>query len=111
MIRRKEYIFIALFFSIFLILVISHKGNNKTNSSNFSKVLIRIENGWAYKIKIRKNTIIYQDNIPGVIGNIPFKNKSDAQLISELVISKLENGELPNVSINDLSNLGIDTVP
>ena len=62
---------------------------------------------WGYEIKLQGNTIIRQLTIPCVQGNQPFKSKTDAKKTGRVVIRKLNNMQIPSITIDELKQLGV----
>lgn len=71
-------------------------------------------NGYVYKIETKKygyailfkgDTIIKQDYIPGIEGNIAFQDSLDALKVLDLVINKLNKNESPTIKKTDLIKL------
>lgn len=65
----------------------------------------RTPHGWAYRITHKGKPLIYQENIPAIAGNHPFKNRRDAQRTGQLVLHKLENHAHPALSIREIDSL------
>lgn len=61
--------------------------------------------GWAYRITFKGKPMIYQAQIPAVPGYYPFRNEADARRTGALVLQKLEDGQLPAVSIAEIDSL------
>jgi hypothetical protein len=59
---------------------------------------IRTKQGWGYVIYRNHSPFIYQDNIPGVSGMVPFRNKEIALEVGNLVVKKLRAGKNPALS-------------
>ena len=72
------------------------------------KVISSINNTWGYDIFNGNKKIIHQQSIPGMPGNEGFKNRPYAEKVAELVINKLEKGEMPpSISKEELENLKV----
>ncbi|HMO62889.1 MAG TPA: DUF4907 domain-containing protein [Ferruginibacter sp.] len=65
------------------------------------------DSAWGYIIENNNRRIIQQFTIPALPGNKPFDNKQQAATIGSLVLTKLNNGERPTISITELQNAGI----
>ncbi len=66
------------------------------------------DHGWYYEIYADSNLLIKQKNIPGINGYQYFKTNEDAKKIGQLVIHKLEQRILPNITIAELDSCNID---
>ena len=66
-----------------------------------------MQHGFGYHIYKGESLLVKQEVIPGVAGNLPFKNEIEAQKIGDLVVSKLMEGNLPTVNHSDLIGLKI----
>jgi Domain of unknown function (DUF4907) len=65
-------------------------------------------NTWGYDIIKDSKVFIHQPNRPGMPGTAGFSNKRDARKVAQLVISKLEKGEMPpTVSMEELRTLNL----
>ena len=86
-----------------------HKEENKLPvSTAIRAVIITIDGGFGYDIFKDSTRIIHQPHIPAAPGIQAFANQEDAQKISELVIRKIKNGEMPpTVSLKELNQLNI----
>lgn len=81
-----------------------------THESPYSLELINTsENIWGYLILSGEKTIIYQEYIPCIKGNIPFASKSDAKKIGLLVLDKLQNNQRPSCTLEELKEYNIIT--
>ena len=50
--------------------------------------------------------MIHQTSAPGLPGNEGFKTKTDAEKVAQLVIDKIEKGEMPpTISIDEIKKL------
>lgn len=66
---------------------------------------IQLSGGWGYKIDVNNHPFIYQNQIPGVPGNKPFPTKGSAMAVADLVMNKIEHGQLPSVTPAELKSL------
>ncbi len=66
-----------------------------------------IHEGWGYKVKVDGKTYIYQDVIPGIAGNRPFRTKENAQRVGNAVVQKLTHHKNPSMTQAELIALQI----
>jgi hypothetical protein len=62
-------------------------------------------NGWGYDVVHKKKIIIHQPFMPGVSGQVAFKDKSSARKTGLLVVRKLKNRQLPTITQFELDSL------
>lgn len=63
---------------------------------------------FGYNVYMERKLVIHQSAIPGVAGTKGFKTKKNAAAIAQLVIGKMQNGEMPPaVSINEMKKLNV----
>ena len=70
----------------------------------------RVTGGWGYAVDIKGKSFIYQPFIPGLTGNKAFPDRSTARKAGNLVRARLEEGQLPSLTKEDIHNLGIDSL-
>jgi hypothetical protein len=71
-------------------------------------IITSINDTYGYDIFSGKKLLIHQTNKPGLPGNEGFKTMEDAQKVAELVIQKIQNGQMPpTVNISELKSLGV----
>lgn len=64
----------------------------------FDYTVYPVEQGWGYDITCRGETVVHQPFVPALPGTTGFSEKRDAAEVARLVIRKLENGEPPTVT-------------
>jgi hypothetical protein len=70
------------------------------------KIINIANNTFGYDIYNNDRLMIHQPSIPGFPGNEGFKTKASAEKTAQLVISKINKGEMPpTVSMEDLKLL------
>ncbi|MFT3680721.1 MAG: DUF4907 domain-containing protein [Ferruginibacter sp.] len=67
------------------------------------------DTSWGYVIEHNNHVLIRQFSVPALKGNFPFKNRQQAALIGEFVAGKLNHGQRPAVTKNELDSLNILT--
>lgn len=78
------------------------------NSSFTYKIIASPNETFGYDIYSDNRLMIHQPSMPGLPGNEGFKTKDAAEKVAKLVISKMENGEMPpSVSVEELKELGV----
>ncbi|MEZ5104404.1 MAG: DUF4907 domain-containing protein [Draconibacterium sp.] len=86
--------------------VIQH--NKQQQQSEYSLKTFRIEeNEWGYYIMKGGKIIIKQDMIPAISKKASFQSESDAKKTGSLVLQKLNSGNLPAVTLQELRQLQI----
>lgn len=63
--------------------------------------------GWGYKVMVDNRSYIYQDVIPGIAGNRPFRSKDDAARVGQAVVEKLMAHQRPTVTLTDLLKMQV----
>jgi hypothetical protein len=63
--------------------------------------------GWGYAILKEGRQVIRQSQIPAVQGNVSFASEADAEKTARLVVSKLNAGDIPTITKDELTALGI----
>lgn len=95
--------------NIIYILVIFLISCSKKEVKNTLQVqAFEVKNGFGYKISLNDSVIIYQPNIPGISGDITFKNAEEAKKVGNLVIKKIETYQSPSIEEEDLKRLKIN---
>ena len=70
------------------------------------KIISAPDNTFAYDIYSDGKLFIHQPSIPGVAGNEGFKIKAGAEKVAQLVVGKINKGEMPpTVSIDEMKKL------
>ena len=70
------------------------------------KIISSENNTFGYEILMNGRLYIHQTNIPGLPGNMGFKNKETAKNVANLVISKIRKNEMPpSVTTSELNKL------
>lgn len=82
---------------------------SQVNSSLYSFVVSKNDTGaWFYNIKNGQKVIIIQKTIPAINGNIAFADTTDAALIAQLMVDKLNAGIFPpSISMDELNRYNI----
>ncbi len=66
---------------------------------------VEVKGGFGYCILSGKDTLIYQPFIPAIGGKRPFSSKSDALRVGEKICNKLNQGEMPVMTKEEISCL------
>jgi hypothetical protein len=72
---------------------------------------IQTPGGWGYDIMADKKLYIHQDIIPVWPGRHSFRTKEQALSIGQKVMDRINRRQLPDVTLQDLEEAGIDTIP
>ncbi len=71
------------------------------------KIIPAHNNTWCYDIFKDGNICIHQNSIPGVPGINGFTTKEKAEKVAQLVVTKIQNGEMPpTVSQEEMKAVG-----
>ena len=71
------------------------------------KIIPAPNNTWCYDIFKDGSMCIHQNSIPGVAGINGFTTKEKAEKVAQLVITKIQNGEMPpTVSQEEMKAVG-----
>jgi hypothetical protein len=71
------------------------------------KIIPAQNNTWCYDIFKDGSMCIHQNSIPGVAGINGFKTKEKAEKVAQLVVTKIQNGEMPpTVSQEEMKAVG-----
>jgi hypothetical protein len=71
------------------------------------KIIPAPNNTWCYDIFKDGSMCIHQNSIPGVAGINGFKTKEKAEKVAQLVVTKIQNGEMPpTVSQEEMKAVG-----
>lgn len=82
------------------------KASQFSNTKLTYKIIVAVNNTFAYDIYADGKLMIHQNSIPAMPGNEGFKTKVAAEKIAKLVIEKIKKGEMPpTVSINEMKKL------
>jgi hypothetical protein len=104
-------LFITLIFVVLLFLKYPfiEKGLSEfVKKEEYSFKIIQIDKDkWAYSIFLYDKPFIKQTHIPAISGNKYFKTERDAEITAKLVMSKLNKGEIPSVTGNELRSIGV----
>lgn len=77
------------------------------SKANISAKIIPSEaNSWGYDIYVNGERFIHQSSKPGIAGNRGFETQAQAQMVADLIIQKIKQGQMPpSVSIDELKQL------
>ena len=78
-------------------------------AKNYAFVIIPSINGtWGYDIYSNGKIFIHQTSKPGLTGNEGFATKAKAKKVAELVVSKLQKGEIPpSITAEEMKKLKV----
>ena len=88
---------------------VAEENINPYLDAEIKAVIIPAENNtFGYDIYVHGSVMVHQPSRPGLSGNTGFATEEDAIKVSELVIKKICNNELPpTVTIGELQELGV----
>jgi hypothetical protein len=79
--------------------------NNKQQNISYS-VISSVNHTFGYEIFLDGKKFISQKSVPGLQGNNGFSQKSQAELVAKLVITKIVAGQMPpTVTIDELKKI------
>ncbi len=70
--------------------------------TSFTLAIEEGNQGWGYRVFKNDKLLIKQDHIPGVANKQGFATKEDAEKIGRLVLQKLDEGQAPSVTKEEL---------
>jgi hypothetical protein len=70
----------------------------------------KTNNGWGYRILVKGKIFIEQPFIPGLPGKKAFPTRRTARKTGELVLHRLQHHKLPAFTIEDLQQMGLDSL-
>lgn len=89
------------------VMIISSCKDTSTSKTLLRLVPVHTSHGWAYKITRNEQPWIYQEFIPAVPGYQSFHTKEEAMQVGRLVMQKLQQQQLPAVSVYELDSMKI----
>lgn len=101
---KKYWIYILFILSTVIFAVTQyykHSNNNIVLNTRLTK------SGWGYDIYVKGKLFITQDNIPSIIGNKAFKTEEDAKKIGNLMVLKMKQNQIPNITEQELDSCNI----
>lgn len=82
---------------------------NVQASKQYHYEIIKLTNGWGYRIFVNNSLYIEQLNIPAIEGIKPFKDNKQAQKMAEEVIKKLQKStDFPTITVEELDSFKIN---
>ena len=75
--------------------------------NRYSMEIVKVDDGYGYKIYQDQKPYIFQPFIPVVAGKYSFGSEKDAEQVGRLVLDRLSKGEDFSVTMEDLNRLGI----
>nr|WP_299175679.1 DUF4907 domain-containing protein [uncultured Allomuricauda sp.] len=92
-----------------LVLLKTQLSNTTAEKAEIHAEIITVEHGYGYQILIGEKLLVKQQFIPAINGEVAFQTRNDAKKVADLVKTKLINRLNPEVSLEDLVNLNIQT--
>jgi hypothetical protein len=107
-ISGKRIIYPLLF--IILSGIILYNVYNLLSPSGQYKVrAFKVAGGWGYQIIQNEKVYVNQPFIPLVQGKTAFPNKKSALGTGKIVLKRIQQHQLPVLTLDDLKQLGLDT--
>jgi hypothetical protein len=105
---NKYFTTVKLYGTIAVLLLLACSCNTKKTNALQSTVY-RTGTGFGYSISVKEKLLIKQDFIPGIQGNTAFCDSLDAVKVSNCVLEKIKQKQMPVVTEDDLAALKIKT--
>lgn len=80
----------------------------KERAIAYNGEVYKIKDNFGYKIYFKQKLFIRQENIPTITGNISFIDSIGALKTMDLVLKKLNAGENPTITMDDIYNLNLN---
>ncbi len=101
--KKKLWLFLCLLACVAVITLLV----SQYAFSPYHVKTIALEDGWGYSISYKRKALIRQEYLPAVQGNIRMENRWQARKLGKLVKEKLEEGQSPAVTLEELQTLGL----
>jgi hypothetical protein len=103
----NRYSFLIWFYAIIIVVgmvgtVFYFTCSNSEQHHGYIVKTIQTENGFGYEILANDHVYIRQEFIPAIPGNRSFKTAREAMEIGDMVATKLENGQTPVISMQEI---------
>ncbi|MFT4155722.1 DUF4907 domain-containing protein [Parafilimonas sp.] len=82
-------------------------GQPADSSKGVEVYTFQTKDGFGYSIMVNHKEFIRQNCIPVIQGNKPFASETQAAQTGRLVAQKIRNKEIPTLTLQELSKLGI----
>ncbi|HMH31732.1 MAG TPA: DUF4907 domain-containing protein [Puia sp.] len=97
---------------LILIVVAIFLGYHSQTKRNSGEVFVEVKaiqtsQGWGYNILTDGRIYIHQEFIPAIPGKHAFRTEADALKVGKKVISKMALKQMPNITIEELREMGI----
>jgi hypothetical protein len=108
--KTKKYWLLLPVLAIAVLSFIAYHVYFNPSTETLSVKTLRVSGGWGYQIYVHKKLFIDQPYIPVIEGRKPFPGRMSALRAAKTVKSKLQKGERPILTLEDLSKAGIDSL-
>jgi hypothetical protein len=98
---------LLLAFAVFKTSQRASSGKPTAVQDSIAVVTFQTAAGWGYTVNVGAHAYIYQDFIPAIPGRTPFHSKEDAQRVGNRVAEKLRKQQVPAISKQELTEMGI----
>nr|WP_295872119.1 DUF4907 domain-containing protein [uncultured Chitinophaga sp.] len=95
--------------ALLLLAVYRHHLHSSPESDMVQLTVVPFETGggWGYQVMVDHRSFIYQDVMPGIAGNRPFRTKEDAQRVGQAVVEKLMAHQRPTMTLTELIKMQV----
>ncbi|MDW5288689.1 DUF4907 domain-containing protein [Formosa sp. PL04] len=103
---KNMFKFVLGFGLVMLVMILIFKSDSLTKDAYVARVYT-VNSGYGYEISLNHKILIKQDVIPALQSELQFCSASDAKIIADLVIKKLENKINPKITPIELQQNAI----
>ncbi|MBC9912291.1 DUF4907 domain-containing protein [Chitinophaga varians] len=109
MTKRKLSWIIPIVLILLLVVYRYYRDSSQRQDDMVQLTVVPFETGggWGYKVMVDNHSYIYQDVIPGIAGNKPFRSKDDAARVGQAVVEKMMAHQRPTVTLTDLLRMQV----
>jgi hypothetical protein len=106
--KSKGRILYPLLFSILSIVILYNIFQYISPADDYRVKTYKVSDGWGYQILRKDRVIIDQPFIPVLAGKKAFPDKKSASKAGKIVKERLDNHQLPALTIEDIKEIGLD---
>lgn len=98
-----------LYFIPLLVTTLFFTGCSKASKPNLQGTVYAVGTGFGYKVTVNGKLYINQTSIPALPGKLQFCDSTDARNVCNKVLEKMNHGQTPFVTPEELKQLNIKT--